>query len=356
MELHRPHAEREPRASAGDQPQAQVAGVAQRPGWLARLDLAWFSRPGPRLIVLAALAAGLIALFLTIGVTDWGFALPRRARKVAAMLLVGGAITYSTVLFQTVTNNRILTPSIIGFDSLYLLVQTLVVFLFGAGTLLTLDPRLQFALNAGCMVLFAGLLYRWLFEREGRNLYFLVLVGVILGTLFGNISSFLQRLIDPNEFAVLQDRMFASFNSVDEDLLGIAALGVLLALLYSLRFARSLDVIALGRDHAINLGVDHRLEVRRVMVVVAVLVAIATALVGPITFFGLLTANLAHQLMGSYRHRLIVPAAALLSVIALAGGQLLVERVFSFNTSLSVIINFIGGIYFIYLLLREARS
>lgn len=321
----------------------------------ARIGLARLGRPGVTLIVLAALALGLIALFLTVGVTDWGFALPRRARKVAAMLLVGGSIAYSTVLFQTVTNNRILTPSIIGFDSLYLLVQTVVVFLFGSGALLSLDPRVQFLLNAGCMVLFAGLLYRWLFEREGRNLYFLVLVGVILGTLFGNVSSFLQRLIDPNEFAVIQDRMFASFNRINEDLLAIAAVGVVLTLLYSLRFARSLDVIALGRDHAINLGVAHQREVRRVMVVVALLVAISTALVGPITFFGLLTANLAHQLMGSYRHRMIVPAAALLSVIALAGGQLLVERVFTFSTSLSVIINFIGGIYFIYLLLREAR-
>lgn len=309
-----------------------------------------------KLGLLAILAAALVALFMTVGVSDWAFALPRRGRKIAAITLVSISIAFSTVLFQTITNNRILTPSIIGFDSLYMLIQTLIVFVFGAITLATLDRNFLFAINTCCMVLFAGLLYRWLFGREGRNLYFLVLVGVIFGALFGSISSFLQRLIDPNDFTVLQSRMFASFNSVDEELLVAAAVGVALVCGYSLRFVRLLDVLSLGRDHAVNLGIEHRRVVNQVMAVIAVLVAIATALVGPITFFGLLAANLAYQLMQTYRHSVLVPAATLVSLIALVAGQLLLERVFFFSTSLSVIINFVGGIYFLYLLLKEARA
>ncbi len=309
-----------------------------------------------RLWLLAALAAVLIALFLTIGVTDWAFALPRRGTKVLAMLLVGFAIAYSSVIFQTVTNNRILTPSIIGFDSLYMLIQTVIVFLFGALTLTMMNKNMHFVVNVGCMVLFAGLLYRWLFAREGRNLYFLILVGIIFGTLFSNVTSFMQRLIDPNDFTVLQDRMFSSFNNVNQDLLGLSLIGVLLATTYSLRFTRNLDAIALGRDLAINLGVDHTLVVNRLMVVIAILVSISTALVGPITFFGLLVANLAYRYMPTYRHQHLVPAATLISIIALVGGQLLVERVFTFSTSLSVIINFLGGIYFLYLLLKETKA
>lgn len=309
-----------------------------------------------RLVVLALLAAALVVLFMTIGVNDWGFALPRRGRKIIAIMLVGFSIAYSTVLFQTITNNRILTPSIIGFDSLYMLIQTVIVFLFGAMMLATLDRNVLFLINTGCMVLFAVLLYRWLFGREGRNLYFLVLVGVIFGTLFGSMTSFMQRMIDPNDFTVLQDRMFASFNSIDENLLAISAVSVLLVGVFSLRFTKYLDVLALGREHAINLGVEHRRVVNHIMAVIAMLVAIATALVGPITFFGLLAANLAYQVMRTYRHSYLVPAATLISVIALVGGQLVVERVFTFSTSLSVIINFIGGIYFLYLLLKEARA
>ncbi len=321
----------------------------------ARLRLA--ARLNGNLLVLALLAGVMILLFLTIDVNgQWDFALPRRARKVAAIVVVGSAVSYSTLLFQTVTNNKILTPSIIGFDSLYMLIQTVIVFVFGAMTLAVMDDNVHFFANTGLMICFALLLYSWLFQREGRNLYFLVLVGVIFGTFFGSVTTFLQRLIDPNEFTVLQDRMFASFNSVNENLLLIATAGVLLTFAYTLRFTHALDVLSLGRDHAVNLGLDHGALVRRIMIVVAILVSISTALVGPITFFGLLVVNLAYQFMSTYRHRYLAPAAALIAVIALVGGQLLVERVFTFSTSLSVIVNFVGGLYFIVLLLKETRA
>ncbi|MCB0064768.1 MAG: iron chelate uptake ABC transporter family permease subunit, partial [Caldilineaceae bacterium] len=204
-----------------------------------------------KLLLLLGLAGLFIILFLTIKVNGhWDFALPRRGRKVLAMLLVGYAIAYSSVAFQTVTNNRILTPSIIGFDSLYLLIQTGIVFVFGAMTLTMMDRNVQFIVNVGCMVFFAGLLYRWLFQREGHNLYFLVLVGVIFGALFGSLTTFMQRMLDPNDFTVLQDRMFASFNQVDQELLAISLIGVALIGLYSRRFTADLDVISLGRDQA----------------------------------------------------------------------------------------------------------
>jgi iron complex transport system permease protein len=320
-------------------------------------DLHRQRRLNRNLLILLLLAGALIVLFLTIDVKgQWAFALPRRARKVAAIVIVGFAISYSTVLFQTVTNNKILTPSIIGFDSLYMLVQTIIVFVFGSMTLAVMDDNVHFFVNVGLMIFFALLLYQWLFGREGQNLYYLVLIGVIFGSFFGSTTTFLQRLIDPNDFTVLQDRMFASFNSVNQDLLWVTAVAVIATFVYTLRFTHALDVLSLGRDQAINLGLNHPALVRRIMIVVAILVSVSTALVGPITFFGLLVANLAYQFMATYRHRYLVPAAALISVIALVGGQLLVERVFTFSTSLSVIVNFIGGLYFIYLLLKETRA
>lgn len=309
-----------------------------------------------KLLGLFLLAALCIGLYMTIGVTDWGFALPRRGIKVVAMLLVCFSIAYSTVIFQTVTNNRILTPSIIGFDSVYMLIQTLIIFLFGGMTLIQMSKQTQFVMNVGCMVLFAVLLYSWLFKREGPNLYFLILIGMIFGTFFGSLTTFMQMVMDPNEFTVLQDRMFSSINNVSNDLINIAAVLVILTALYSLSFFKFLDPISLGRDQAINLGIDHSRVVNRCMVVIAIFVSVSTALVGPITFFGLLAANLSYEFMRTYRHSFLVPAASLISIIAIAGGQLLVERVFTFSTSISVIVNFIGGLYFLFLLLKGAKA
>ncbi|MDV5703304.1 iron chelate uptake ABC transporter family permease subunit, partial [Acinetobacter baumannii] len=112
----------------------------------------------------------------------------------------------------------------------------------------------------------------------------------------------------------------------------------------------------LGRDNAVNLGVNYDSLVKKMLILVAVFISVSTALVGPITFFGLIVANLSYQLFGTYKHKILISGAGLISVIALVGGQWVVERVFTFSTTLSVIINFIGGVYFIYLLLKESRS
>lgn len=311
--------------------------------------------PSRRLLLIALVVVAISVVFLTVQVTDWGFALPRRGLRLAAVILVGGAVAYSTVLFQTIANNRILTPSIVGFDALYLLIQTVVVFVFGSQMLIRLDPLVQYVINAGLMVLGAGLLYRWLFQRAGRNLYLLLLVGAVFGLLCGSLITFMQILIDPNEFVVLQDRMFASFTAVDVERLTLTALLVGGAIVWSQRDAWALDALALGRDYAINLGVEHRRAIDRLMVTIALLVAAATALVGPITFLGLLGANVAYYLMPTYRHTYLFPAAALVCIGGLVGGLLVVERVFAFGTSLSVVITFVGGIYFISLLLRGTK-
>lgn len=306
--------------------------------------------------LLVFLAVLLIALFLFSGLSgNISYILPRRAMKIAAIILTGAAVAFSTVVFQTITQNRILTPSIMGLDDLYMLLNTVIIFLFGSTRLTMMDRNIQFLLNAGIMILFSVLMYHFLFKKE-QNIYFLLLIGFVVGTFFESFSSFMQVLIDPNEFQIVQDRMFASFNNLNIDVLYLASALFAAAALFFVRDLKYLDVMALGRDHAINLGVDFDVAARRFMVIVAVLTSISTALAGPVTFLGLLVANLSYEYLKTYRHRELILGAILISIIALVGGQWIVERVFAFSTTLSVIINFIGGIYFIYLLLKENRS
>ncbi|MEK0290766.1 iron chelate uptake ABC transporter family permease subunit [Caldifermentibacillus hisashii] len=307
--------------------------------------------------LLAALSVIFICLFLFTDITgNWEYILERRTYKVAAIILTGVSIALATVVFQTITQNRILTPSILGLDSLYMLINTFIIFVFGSTTLTSTDKNIQFIVIVAIMILFSGLLYKLLFKRNEQNIYFLLLIGFIIGTFFDSFSSFMQVLIDPNEFQIVQDRMFASFNNINTDVLLLATVLIILTLLLFLRFFKYLDVLALGRDHAINLGVDFDYVVKRLLVIVAILISISTALVGPITFLGLLVSNLAYEFLKTYRHFYLLLGASLISVVALVGGQLVVERIFTFSTTLSVIINFIGGVYFIYLLLKENRS
>lgn len=310
-----------------------------------------------KILLMAAISMAFIALYLFYELNgSYSYALPRRAVKVIAMLITGAAIAYATVVFQTITHNRILTPSIMGLDSLYQLLQTVLIFMLGSTHIALVNKQVNFFLSTLLMIGFALLLYHFLFRKGNQPIYFLLLVGIVIGTFFSSISTFMQVLIDPNEFLRIQDRMFASFNNVGTDLVWIALVLTLLVLIWSWRSHHYLDVVSLGRDTAVNLGVPYDGLVRKMLIVSAVLIAISTALVGPITFFGLIVANLSYQFMKSYKHNVLVVSAMLMSFIALVGGQFMVERVFQFSTTLSVIINFVGGIYFIYLLLKESRS
>ena len=314
-------------------------------------------RNSTKLIILALIAAVCCALYLFHDLNgSFDYALPRRAIKVIAMALTGVAVAYSTVIFQTITHNRILTPSIMGLDSLYILLQTVIIFFLGSSHFTIVNRHVNFILSVMTMIFFALILYRLLFKRGGQPIYFLLLVGIIVGTFFGSISTFLQVLIDPNEFMLVQDKMFASFNNISGELVWWALGIVVITFLVGYKSFNDLDVLSLGRDTAINLGVSYDRLVKLMLVISAILISVSTALVGPITFFGLIVANLSYQFFKSYKHSVLIAGASIMSIIALVGGQWIVERVFTFSTTLSVIINFIGGVYFIYLLLKESRS
>lgn len=305
--------------------------------------------------VMGILCCAFILLYIFLGLTPetWSFYFPRRVKIVMAIFVVGTAIGLSSVTFQTITANHILTPNIMGMDNLYLFLQTVVVYVLGSGRLSMLTDMPGFLATLLLMVGSSTLLFALMFRGEGRNVYFLVLVGLIFGTVFSGLASFMQVIIDPSEYSVLEGRMYASFNRVNVNLLGITIALVVGVCAAQVADFRSLDVITLGRDHAVNLGVRYRSVVLRSLVATAVLTSSATVLVGPITFLGILAVSLARALLRSWRHSVLVSGCALTAVTVLMLGLLLTERFLLFRTPLSVIINFAGGLYFLSLLLRR---
>lgn len=308
-----------------------------------------------KLFILGLVLVTGILLFLFLGLSEksYAYALSRRIPKIIAIVLTGGAIAYSSLVFQTVTENRILTPSVLGLDALYVFIQTVIIFFVGSESLAKMDNRLGFILSVVLMVVFSVGILGLILKKVKGNIYLLLLVGIITGTLFRSGSSFLQVIIDPNEFLILQGSLFASFNNINTEVLLISGILLVGAMGYGMTKNKELDVLSLGKDNAINLGIDHKKLVNTMLVIVAILISVSTALVGPITFLGILVTNLSRELLKTYRHTYLIIGAMLISATALVYGQLLVERIFVFSTPISVIINFIGGLYFIYLLLRE---
>jgi len=278
-----------------------------------------------------------------------------RFTNVVVMLIVAVCQAVATVSFQTVTTNRIITPSIMGFESLYRAVQTASVYLFGVAGLVALQGLWQFALQIAVMVGLAMLLYGWLLSGRYANLQVMLLIGIIIGGGLGAVATFMQRLLTPSEFDVLAARLFGNISNADASYLPLAVpLCVVASALLWMR-ARRLNVMALGSDTARSLGVNHRRELMIVLFLVAVLMATSTALVGPMTFLGFLVATLAYQFAGSEDHRRVFPIAVLTAFTIIAGAYFIMRNVFYAQGVVSIIIELVGGIVFLIVILKKGR-
>ena len=278
-----------------------------------------------------------------------------RTTNLVVVLVVAFCQAIATVAFQTVTNNRILTPSIMGFESLYRLVQTGAVFFIGAAGLVAVTGLWQFLLQIALMVGFAAALYGWLLAGRGGNLQVTLLVGIVLGGGLGGLATFMQRLLTPSEFDILTARLIGSIANADTSYLGvsIALAGTAGALLWAK--AGTLNVLSLGRETAVNLGVNHRRQLIIVLLLVSVLMAVSTALVGPMTFLGFLVAMIAYQLADTYDHRLVFPIAWLTGFVVLAGSHFVLKHLFYAEGSVGIIMEVVGGTFFLVYILRKGR-
>lgn len=282
----------------------------------------------------------------------WDFVLPLRATRLAGMVVVGVAIAVATVLFQTISRNRILTPQIMGFDALFILMQTVLVLMLGPVGFATLPLVGKFTLELLVMIVAAMALFGTLLGRGRQDVARMILTGVILGVLLRSLAGLIARLMDPNAYAIVQAESVVSLTRVDAALLPFAAGLTLLGAGLALWLAPRLDVVALGRDMAVGLGLRHDGLVIAVLAVVAVLVAVATALVGPLTFLGLVVVALARPLAGGDRHLPLLFSASLLAVLMLVTGQLVFERVLRLQSALPALLEFAGGAVFLWLLLK----
>jgi iron complex transport system permease protein len=318
-----------------------------------------------RYLLFVAILAGLAVLF-TIGLIAWGNPVPiekrgfwiiasRRANSVFVMALVAVCQAMATVAFQTVTNNRIITPSIMGFESLYRAVQTSSVYFFGAAGLVAFTGLPAFAFQVVVMMTLACVLYGWLLSGRYANLQVMLLVGIVIGVGLASVSSFMQQLLTPSEFDLLTARMFGSVNNADPSYFPLAIPLVAVAAGVLWFSSRRLNAISLGRDTAVNLGLNHRRTTITVLVAASALIAVSTALVGPLTFLGFLVAMLAYQFADTYDHRFIFPVAILAGFVVLTGAYFVMNHIFYGAGVVSIIIEMVGGTIFLLFILKKGR-
>lgn len=313
-----------------------------------------------KLILMSVLAAAAAAAYMLTDVNFgneklFHYAMKIRTPKLIVMLITAFAIGGASIVFQSIINNTIVTPCLLGMNSLYTLIHTAVVFFAGSGSILAVNANAAFAVDLILMCLTATVIYSYLFKKTNHNVLYVLLIGTVLTSFFSSIQNTLTRVMDPNEYDTLLTTLVASFSNVNSEII-LFSLIVLAAVIFVLRKDLALlNVLTLGKNQAINLGVDYDSSIRRLLLGVTICIAVATAMVGPISFLGLIIANLSRQLLKTYRHSQLIFGSALFGMIVLVGGQLIAERVFTYAIPVSVFITVGGGLYFLYLLLTNRR-
>ena len=310
------------------------------------------------LVLLAVLVAAVCALYLLVNAYPekpklFRYILSRRFPTLVVMLIAAFSIGSASIIFQSIINNRIVTPCLLGMNSMYTLVHTAIVFTVGSGHVIATNSNLSFAVDLVVMGVTATFLYSYMFRKTGNNVLYVLLIGTVLSSFFGSIQSTMIRVMDPNEYDALLTTLVADFSNVNSEVIAFSLVLLTALVIFLWKDLKLLDVITLGKDQAINLGVDYDRTVRRLLLGVVLCIAVATAMVGPISFLGLIIANLARQLLRTHKHTHLILGAALMGMLAIIAGQLISQHIFSYAVPISTFITIGGGIYFLYLLLTR---
>ncbi|GAV10602.1 iron chelate uptake ABC transporter family permease subunit [Paenibacillus sp. NAIST15-1] len=277
----------------------------------------------------------------------------RRMVALVAMIIAAICQSLSTVAFQSITNNRIITPSLLGFESLYSTIHTSTIFFFGVGALVNFTGIVPFIIQVIVMVMMSLILYGWLLSGKYGNLQLMLLVGIIIGTGLRSVSSFMRRLLSPSEFDILQARLFGSVNHADAAYFPIVIPIVIIVAMLILAHSKNLNVLSLGKDVSTSFGVKHQSSIIYTLILVSILMSISTALIGPLTFYGFLVATLTYQAAPTYDHRYVFPMSLAIGFLIITGAYFLMYHVFNAQGVVSVIIELFGGIIFLIAVLRK---
>lgn len=273
------------------------------------------------------------------------------------MVVSATLIAVVSLAFQTITENRVLTPSMLGFDSVFLATQSILVFfasnIKAIGKLFA-NPYCNFFITTGVMLVISMLMYSIMLRKNKNNIVFLLLFGLILSSIVKSLTNYIEVLLDPQQFQQLKAVTTVSITNMNENIILLAAPAMIVFTFLFVKRSREYDVMQLGESNAKSLGIPYTRRVNSTLILIALAMAVTTALIGPLTFLGLLAVNIARELFKTYKHSVLFFGSILIAILFLVLGQGIVELL-RYATPVTVLIDLIGGTYMIILILKEHR-
>ena len=283
---------------------------------------------------------------------DYQYVIPNRLLRLGAIIVGGACVAFSAITFQTITNNRIITPAIMGYEAVYLLFQSLLILAFNTSSQVVVSKNINFILAVIVMLVYSLILQHWLLKRGRIQVFTLLLAGLVLTIVLTSFTQLIQFSISPGEFSIFQSYSQATFSRVDlTQLIVAASVTVIICIILGYQ-RRTFDVFSLGREQALSLGVDDHRFIKLNLGLIAILVAISTSLLGPTAFMGIFVANLAYTVVKGARHSSILFTGSVIAIISFLVAQLLVEHVLNYRITVGILVNLLCAMYFLALILK----
>lgn len=275
-------------------------------------------------------------------VRDW------RLTRVVLALAFGFALGISGALFQSLTRNPLGSPDVIGFSSgAYTAALALMLF--------TTASAAQIAVGSIAGGLAAAALVFMIASRNGTTGFRLIVVGIGVGAMLASANTFM--LLAAQRQVAMSAAVWGagSLNSVGNAVVGPSLLGIGIFALAAVLLQRHARILECGDPLAISLGVNAKL-VRASMVVVGVgLVAVATAAAGPIAFVALVAPQISARLSGRAELDL-VPAGCFGALLLVSADTVARIAFMPIQLPVGIVTVCLGGVYLIWLLIRESRA
>ena len=268
-----------------------------------------------------------------------------RLPRTLASVICGGALAVAGAVIQSVLANRLASPSIIGVNAGAGLAVTLCCAAGVYGGMPTAAAAFAGAFISVMAVSFGS-------ARFGASRGTVILIGVAVNSLLGALSDAIVTFI-PDVGVMSNDFRVGEFSSVTYGKLVPAAILITVAFILILSLHRTLDVMTLGDDNAVGLGVNVSLMRTLFLLLSALLAGCAVSVAGLLSFVGLIVPHVVRRLAGSR-------SVSVISLSAIFGGAFVSlcdtasRTIFSpYEIPVGIIMAFIGAPFFIFLLVRR---
>lgn len=271
-----------------------------------------------------------------------------RLPRTVAAVLSGCALAVSGVLIQAVLNNPMASPSIIGVNSGAGLAAVLLITAFP--TLVSYIPIAAFlgALGA-CLIIYLFSL------KSGADKITITLIGIAVGSIL-SAGINLAKTLFPDSVFDADLFLIGGLSGITVNKLISPAILIFCALIISQVLSRAVDIITLGDETALTLGVNVKVLKFFLLVIASVLAGSAVSFVGVIGFVGLLVPHIARRFIGT-RHKLLIPASALMGSCLVLICDLFGRCIAApYEVSVGIILSFLGGPFFIALIFSKRKN